>query len=60
MWFRNPFIPECPNPSKKRKNTTLAKMYSNGCVSFPLGLKIKDMDKEIKNSLVVEYQYMHY
>lgn len=47
-------------PSKKRKNTTLAKMYSNGCVSFPLGLKIKDMDKEIKNSLVVEYQYMHY
>lgn len=48
-------------PRTQAKNVkTLAKMYSNGCVSFPLGLKIKDMDKEIKNSLVVEYQYMHY
>lgn len=28
--------------------------------SFTLGLKIKDMDEEIRNFNVVEYQHMHY
>lgn len=35
-------------------------MKSNGCVSIRLGLKIKDMDEEIRNFNVVEYQHMHY